>query len=182
MNNISRPLLKFGHENGDPIERRNLFCRVSGEGWSRLEVTVAKSPIGFIREILMTWSAPFAVVYELETSLDPNFPAGRYQSDWLENFEELDALLIKNWDFFEQDGRHNIWIADSQAPRQIIYDQHEIIYIYGAENTLDLTLLERGFSDEAPEIPFPHTHFYHPQFDDAFEALMKDHVWGYADE
>ena len=181
MSNKVGSLLKFGHEVGDPIERRDAFCRVSGEGWSRLEVTVAKSPIAFIREILMTWSAPFAVVYELETSRDPIFPVGRYQSDWFEDFDELDALLIKNWDFFEQDGRHNIWIADSQAPRQIIYDQHEVIYIYGAENNLGLTLLERGFSDEAPDIPFPHRHFYHPQFDDAFEALMTDNEWRYID-
>jgi len=36
-----------------------IFCVISGEDWSRLEVTVAKSPIAFIREILMTWSAPF---------------------------------------------------------------------------------------------------------------------------
>ena len=125
---------------------------------------------------------PLAIVYELEASRNSAWPEGRYQSLWMDDFDELDALLIENWDFFEQDGRHNIWFASAENPKQIIYDQHEIIYIYGAEDDLLPKLKQEGFSEGEAKIPSPHLHCFHPQFDDAFESLMTGYEWSYSQQ
>ena len=129
-----------------------------------------------MREIVQRWEPPYTLLYELEASRHSEWQDGRYQSEWMD-FDTLENLLIEGWDFFEQDGRHNIWIASADPSFQIIYDQHEILYVYGEGDDLLAEFVERGFSTLAPKIPEPHMHMYHREFDASFDALMASQDW-----
>lgn len=173
----SDTLLKFSHPDGCPILREDRFHVEPANGQrARFMVTTGASPIRMIRDIVRNWSPPFVILYVLIVTRSEMEPA-RYQSPWLDDIQSVDAFLVRFGNFFEQDARHALWIFASDEGLQIVYDRHELISVYGDNERVGALLEERGFVVGEANIPVPHAHHYHAQFDEDFAALMGWWQW-----
>ena len=69
-------------------------------------------------------------------------------------------ILDKFNDYFEKDGRHHIWIGSIKTKQLAVYDNHNLIYIYGDVSKNQKKLNDLGFKEGAVKIPAPHSHRY----------------------
>lgn len=106
--------------------------------------------------------------------------AGRYQSPTIEDFNDFREFLSRFKPFFEGDGRHQVWIAAPDQRQQIVYDRHEILYVYGDLKKTEDILVEAGFERSTIRISAPHTHHYNASFDSALADLMNWWDWKYS--
>jgi hypothetical protein len=60
---------------------------------------------------------------------------------------------------------------------QLIYSQHNIIYAYGPLDEFERLLIRRDFVMSDFEIPAPHVHYYHNQFDPVGRDILASAVW-----
>ena len=170
-------LLKFGHPNGQPVLRENRFHAEPANGQrARLVITTEDSPVSLMRDIVRNWPAPFVILYALIVTRSDVEPA-RYQSPWLDDIQSVDAFLTRFQNFFEQDARHAVWVSAPDHGLQIVYDRHELLFVYGDGERVGELLEERGFANGQAQVPVPHAHHYHAQFDQDFAALMDWWQW-----
>jgi len=105
------------------------------------------------------------------------YEAARYGSPPVDDFEDLRLFLFQFQEFFEDDARHNLWVCAPRSKQQIIYDRHEILYVYGDDGRFLSMLLERDFSQARPLIPASHCHHYHHEFTSLHTELMEFWDW-----
>ena len=85
--------------------------------------------------------------------------------------------MYEHQEYFEQDGRHHIWVASTLNEGQFIFDHHNFVYGYGDVDRYIEVAKSLGFSQGTLEIPCPHTHNYHHEYDDEEESLLKQFEW-----
>ena len=119
---------------------------------------------------------PFAVLYVLLVPRGGS-EAGRYQSPWL-NRDELNEMFDRHADFWEQDGRHHVWLHSATDEATLVYDQHNVIFAYGPLDEY-VALLEAAGYKEASELDFPapHGHCFHVEFDEMERELASSPGW-----
>lgn len=104
--------------------------------------------------------------------------AGRYQTENPVSKKEAEEFLKSFKEYFENDGRHDIWIASMSGSEQLVYDRHNIIYAYGPLPEYEDILLARGLRKvEFVRFPKPHTHNYHAAFDHDELNLLRRWRW-----
>lgn len=171
------PSLKFGrggeeHESfryGNTFERQGTgsACRLligpSG-GHCRLAVALAES-----------LPEPLRLLYVLVVPRRGDHEPGRYESPDLTR-EDLSSFVAGHQRFLESDGRHHLWIAHPGAGL-VVYDRHEVLFAYGPVDAYLDTLKADGLTEGAVEVPSPHWHVYHPEFDDEEAALLRRWQW-----
>ena len=59
----------------------------------------------------------------------------------------------------------------------IIFDKHNLLYAYGSIDLKRSELLACGYAECTIELPFPHTHYFHPSLDDDFDAVLEWFPW-----
>jgi hypothetical protein len=96
---------------------------------------------------------------------------GRYESPPLA-LVDVQIFVEQFHDFLTNDARHEFWIGSTNNAGLLVYDDHGITYAYGPlddfERSLDLRGLKPGFF----EIPVPHTHHFHGQYDEVADQLL----------
>ena len=105
-----------------------------------------------------------------------NHETGRYESRPLD-FQALKALFVKNRDFFEGDGRHQVWIGSPRGEGTLVYDHRNVIYAYGDLAAYEQVLERRHYSPGSVAIPFPHQHRENEKWDAALDRLLHDLDW-----
>jgi hypothetical protein len=104
--------------------------------------------------------------------------AGRYESVRDASFDQVQTFLNDFREFLEGDARHHLWIYSSADQSLLVYDKHNVIYVYGpleeAGKLLDALGLEQT---EAVAFPFPHSHWYHDRFDGEDQRLLNYWEW-----
>ena len=171
--------MKFSDAMSSPVDRANTWELVTGNGWSRLHIATSDSRVDLMLELANEWSPPFFVLWE-HVVPRTDHPAGQYQSPLIENLPELKVFLGRYRNLFEGDGRQNIWLAAPDENRQVIYDRHEILYVYGDDQRVANHLKERGFEQKKIEIPAPHAHHYNEEFDTTIADLMSYWDWSHS--
>lgn len=144
--------------------------------WSRIVIGARSSEIGLILDLCESLSKPFGVLWVLLGSR-VGHAAGRYQSPYPVDHEQLSLFLYNFQDFFEQDGRHHLWITSTTGEGQFVFDNHNIMYAYGDLLLYEKKLIERGFVPGRIQIPAPHCHNYHAVFDGPEKEVMKYWDW-----
>ena len=92
------------------------------------------------------------------------------QSDELSR-AEVDALFAHFGDFWDSDGRHNVWVRSSDDG-MLVYDRHNLIYAYGPLPRFESALRKLGYTTTASvTLNFVHQHSYHQEFDDLERQL-----------
>lgn len=171
--------MKFTDMMGSPVDRRNIWELITGNGWSRLVITTSDSPVDLMMELVDEWSPPFFVLF-VHIVPRTDHEAGRYQSPPVEDLSVLKLFLGRYRNLFEGDGRQCIWVAAPDENRQIIYDRHEILYVYGDDQRVASRLRKRGFEQDKIEIPVPHEHHYNAEFDATVGDLMSCWEWSHS--
>ena len=119
---------------------------------------------------------PFAALWVLRVSRG-RADQGRYQSPFLALTELLTALEPFQ-SFLSQDGRSQLWLHSSEARATLVWDQHDLLYLYGPLGAFRTALVRAGLREAEPVvIDFHHGHHYHPEFDDAEESMASLFEW-----
>ncbi len=168
--------MKLTDPSGAPVQRGDLWDRDSGDGWSRLRITTAGSPVDLMIELTEDWLPPFYVLY-VHVAPRTSHQAGRYQSPPLATWSELRWFLDRFRDLLEHDARQNLWIAAPEDERQIIYDRHEVVYAYGDDERVLAELERLGFEQGRIQVPEAHQHHYHLEYDARATELMRCWDW-----
>ena len=160
------PFAKFfgsDQDNSVPYDYGNQWHRETHDSWSRITIGPTSRHIALLLELVKVLPPPYGILWILvhpSSGLNP----GRYQSPLIEELEDLELLLWRYQEFFEQDGRHHIWVMSPHTGAQLIYDNHNLIYAYGPLDDFASVLQSEGLTEvDCPIlIPSPHGHNYNP--------------------
>ncbi|MCM8528159.1 MAG: hypothetical protein NE327_16675 [Lentisphaeraceae bacterium] len=170
---------KLGHLYGNddiPHEYGQIFTYDIYPNYERLTVASDKKQIHLLLQLVKGLSENFGILYVL-SSPRLGHPAARYQSDNPCNYEELELFLYTFQEYFEEDGRHNLWIFCLDDDSQVIYDKHNIIYCYGDIEKFKNEINQNGYTEKEVNIPSPHSHYYHPEHDKNEDEIMEYWEW-----
>lgn len=173
-------LFKLGVRQGEalvPHAHSHAYRREHDEsGPPRIVAAPDRDHVGLLMELARTLPEPFHVIYVL-LSMRTLRPPGRYQTTRPASREALEAFLGAHRAFLEQDGRHHLWIGSAAEPSTLVYDQHQLLTLYGRLDEY-LPVLRRAGMGEGPVIvPPDHRHASHDQFDAAEHALLGWWAW-----
>lgn len=168
---------KFGWmpEDEQRYEYANIFASERTSGPERLVIAPSANHVSILIDLLQLTPEPLGILYVLVVPRGGS-EAGRYQTANPVAREEAVGFLRNFSDYFENDGRHDIWVASMGGSSQLIYDRHNVIYAYGPLREYEKVLLSRGLKKvDHVRFPSPHTHNYHAAFDrDEIDVL---HYW-----
>lgn len=153
-----------------------VFFREETTGEDRLKIAASGNGAQLMLRLSRLLRDPFAMLYVLLVPRGGS-EEGRYQSPWL-NRDELADVFSRYADFWEQDGRHHVWLHSTTDQATLVYDQHNVIYAYGPLEEYVALLKAEGFR-EAGELnfPAPHGHRYHVEFDAMERELASSPGW-----
>ena len=146
------------------------------QGPARLVAAPDRDQIGLLIELSRTLPEPFIIVYVL-LSMRTLRPPGRYQSTRPVSRADLEAFLGTYRDFLEQDGRHHLWIGSAEEPSTLVYDQHEVLYLYGRLDAYATVLRSAGMDEGPVVLPPEHRHDSFDEFDATEQRLMSHLAW-----
>lgn len=141
----------------------------------RVVAAVSEDQTEVALRLMTAIDAPFLLLWVLHTPRGGSRP-GRYQSPPL-NADELEDVLRRYADLFEQDGRSDLWIHSRTPAVTIALDRHDLLYAYGPQDAFIDMLHAMHFSEGHASIPSPHAHEYHPDFDELERALARELEW-----
>jgi hypothetical protein len=103
---------------------------------------------------------------------------GKYQSVKTLSWDELERFCKKYTDYLETDARHNLGIRDNETKDTVIYDNHNVLYVFGnLEEKIEI-LENNGYKKvDKIVIPKPHSHFFNTANDDNELEIIKNNEW-----
>lgn len=147
-----------------------------GPGPARLVAAPDRDQVGLLIDLARTLPEPFHVVYVL-LSMRTLRPPGRYQASRPLPRRELEALLGRFRAFLEQDGRHHLWIGSAAEPSTLVYDHHQLLYLYGPLDAYQGVLRAAGMGEGPVVLPAAHRHESHDALDGEEQALLGALDW-----
>ncbi|MGI8964975.1 MAG: hypothetical protein ACR2H1_02685 [Limisphaerales bacterium] len=156
----------------------NEFCfEKMSSGDQKICVTTSGGYVDLILSLAATLPEPFFILYVLILSRKAENQAARYQSKEVTR-AELQTFFEKFEDYFDNDGRHHVWVHSPASSTTLVYDNHNVIYAYGSLETFSTVLQNNGFKlVEATQKLGPHGHCYNREFDSCENDLMKYWQW-----
>ncbi|MEQ1824047.1 MAG: hypothetical protein ABL949_16175 [Fimbriimonadaceae bacterium] len=144
--------------------------------FKRLIVGPSEDPIGIAIECAQLLQGPFRFSYVLAEPVPiEGYSMGRFEMLATLEISDLEGVLRNNKRFFELDARHHLWIAGKDGV--IVYDQHDVLFLYGPLLEFEKVLLARGLTPGPVEFPYPHTHYYHDEFNPNMIELLGSGDW-----
>ncbi len=156
-------------------EYQDVFSIEKTPRLERLVIAPSANQVSLMLELLRVMPEPYGILYVLGV---PRSEAGRYQAEDFKPRNETEGFLNRFKEFFENDGRHHIWIASPPGPDTLVYDRHNVIYAYGQLPEFERIVLAHGLSRvEEIKFPSPHTHHYNEAFDRDEKDLLRCWPW-----
>lgn len=140
----------------------------------RLKIGAA-DPLIVFRWLAKELVPPLDLVYLLHTSRCEQ-PLGRYQSPPLDA-PDLADFLNEFGEFLSTDARHDLWLHSRRPDATLVWDRHDLIYAYGPLVRFAEILRELKLSASPVQIPVPHSHHYHEDFDAEELRLLQYLEW-----
>ena len=145
--------------------------------WSRVKAAIPREQIPQILQIARAWKeTSFGILYVLKSPRLDHEPA-RYQSASPCDFEELRVFLFSFQNYFEQDARHELWVIGISSGKQVVYDEHNLLYIYGMDEECKKLFAREGLAEGAISIPAAHSHNFHSELDSFEDKIFKYWEW-----
>jgi len=169
--------LGLGEEGSEPFTGSHAFLHEpESHGPPRIVAEPDRDQVGLLIDLSRTLPAPFHLVYVALATRGLR-PTGRYQSMQPLSREELEGFLSRFRPFLERDGRHHLWIGSAEEPSTLVYDQHQLLLLYGRLEAYVPVLRAAGM-DEGP-VPRPerHRHLVHEVFDATENDLLGSRGW-----
>lgn len=153
----------------------NIYHIEKNSNCERIHLGLNKSHIDTILSLIAALTGPFYILYVLHTPRAKN-EAGRYQSQEL-SYEEISYLLNRFKVFLEKDARHDIWIHSHITNTTIVYDRHNLIYLYGFTEKHIKAIVEKEVRKGNISIPYPHEHYYNAEYDNFETEIINEYQW-----
>lgn len=153
----------------------NVYTVEQSSNYKRIVVGLAQNHIDTIRDLIAVLNGSFYMLYVLHTPRTGNEP-GRYQSEVL-TYDEISTILNHFKSFFENDSRHDVWLHSPITNTTIVYDRHNLIYLYDFTDERVHIIEKRGLKKELVNIPYPHVHCYNPECDSFESKLINEYKW-----
>jgi hypothetical protein len=158
-------------------EYQDVFSVEKTSRLQRLVFAPSTNQVSLMLELLRVMPEPYGILYVLVVPRS-EVEAGRYQAAGFKSRIETEGFLSRFKDFFENDGRHHIWIASPPGADTLVYDRHNVIYAYGRLPEFETIARNRGLLQvEAVKFPWPHTHHYNDAFDRDGGELLRYWPW-----
>ncbi|MBS1701471.1 MAG: hypothetical protein JST12_07410 [Armatimonadetes bacterium] len=158
-----------------PVTYLNCFQKQSISGVCRILAATAGSTTQLLTDLLDFFPGPYRMAYLLVTPPE-GFEPMKYEVTGLDKSQIVD-LFGRFRGFLESDARHHLWIHAEGGGGTLICDEHDWIYVYGNLGAVEEFLIERGFGEEMPTIPFPHLHNESSANDPDMQALLAFFDW-----
>ena len=129
-------------------------------------------------EMLNLLSEPIFILYVLHTSRGEG-EVGRYQSPLLQK-AEVESFVNRYLNYLSSDSRFDIWLHSPNEKITIVWERHNLIYIYGQSNKYLELLKSNGFCAGNPNMNFPHQHYYRSEFDAQAKAILSEYSWSFS--
>ena len=159
-----------------PYRYSNCWDIEKTSGPERLVIGPESRQVELLLKLTQTLAEPFGILYVLLVSRNDHEPA-RYQSPYPCDRGEMESFFRSFTDFFESDGRHHIWVTSLPDSSTLVYDQHNVIYAYGALPEFERVLHNQGLNRGAVGFPVPHSHHYNAEFDEEEQRLLDYWAW-----
>ena len=180
---MARPKFGIPHSSGE-VSRHdygNLYFHEPSGDSGRLVIGPTGSQVQLLESLAETFQPQeYFVLYILLVSHSGN-NLGRYQSPLIRNFYALKKFTSTFRLFFENDGRHHIWIASPISPQTLVYDQHDVIFAYGDLEAYEDVLKKNDYTCKDFWFPSPHAHGYDPANGDTEDVLLEFFDWQHFD-
>ena len=170
--------VKLEHRVGSawlPFQYGNTFVREEVDGAPRLRIGARGGHAQLLLHCAARLTPPYALLYVLHTSRG-GAQLGRYQSPPLDG-PELEAFLQRFGAFLAGDARHDLWLHSLPDDVTLVWDRHDLVFAYGALSALTEVLEAGGLREGWPEVPVPHVHHYHAEWDRAERELLQALDW-----
>ena len=139
---------------------------------SRIVAWLDREPVDVIQALLTELNPPFFLLYVLVVPRSASEP-GRYESCRAYDAHEVIGFLEVYREFLEQDGRHHFWIGSTDGSGRIVYDRHQMLFLYGNLHAFEQRLTRAGYQPAwLPQLG-EHVHFYHAEFDDCERQIVE---------
>ena len=156
-------------------EYPDVYAVEKTSGPQRLVIAPSGKHISILIELLHVMPEPFGILYVLVVPRGGS-KAGRYETVDPVSQDQAEDFLNRFSQYFEEDGRHDIWLASTSGSGQLVYDRHNVIHAYGPLLEFEKVASGHGLAKvEFVRFPSPHTHNYHAACDP--EAREVLHYW-----
>jgi hypothetical protein len=154
----------------------NTYSREHTTGADRLRIAPSGDHADLVLALASGFTSEFKILYVLHTPRGGSRP-GRYESAAVGE-SQLAAFFKRFGAFFAGDGRHDIWVHAADDSSTIVWDRHDLLYAYGPLPDFE-AVLERYELRPGPavQIPSPHSHTYHAEWDAAERELVHVFDW-----
>lgn len=156
----------------------NIYQAQKTVNFSRLCIGSKSGEIRLLLALAKLLAEPFYVLYVLVVPRG-EAKAGRYQSVEL-SYEELKVFLENFTEFFEHDGRMNLWIKERDGQGLLVFDRHNYVYAYGDLNSYQKILISDAYSEGEFMFSVLHTHYYHEEYDAHARGVIDYFDWSYS--
>jgi len=164
----------FAVGNAAPYRHPKVWVREEADDGERLRIGAGIGTIELLSDLAELLREPlFLQVVMREPQVGE---AGRLESVALTH-PELTRFTRRFGDLFADDARAQLWIGELDGIGLLGLDEHDLIYAYGALDTFERALRERGYTTGDPEVPDPHMHGTSKQFDKLEEDLRQLWTW-----
>lgn len=158
------------------FEYGNVFSRERTSGSERLRIGVAEAQLQCVLLLAGTLAGPYKLLYVLHTTRT-GAPLGRYEGPEMDN-QEVEEFFHSFGRFLDDDARHDLWLHSRKENATIVLDRHNLIYAYGPLDGFERALVNAGVQRGAlPQVPDPHVHRYHAEYDDSERAILQALPW-----
>jgi hypothetical protein len=170
---------KFGADKGGTEVEffyNNIWCVEKYPDYERITIAPYDNQVELMLDILKSFPPPYWCLYVLIVSRTDQ-KCGRYQCPYPMVYNEIYNFGMKYKDYFETDGRHHIWMGSAKSKQLLVYDHHNVIYVYEDILNSSKYLREKSFIEETVKFPVPHMHNYNKSNDDKEISILKHYKW-----
>lgn len=148
-------------------------------GMPRITATVPFGEVSVIQSLIRDLDEPIFLLYVLHTTRGEG-PVGRYLSGELTR-EATGRFLKRFAVYFRADARFDLWLHFAHNQATVVWDRHNLLYLYGPIVQFEHQLVGLGFQAGNPNLDFAHAHHYRPEFDAEAHELMEYFDWRFSD-
>ncbi len=136
----------------------------------RILATVSAGHVDLVLKLVSNLPPPYEILYALLAADEDS--EGRYVWPSKLDFGAVSRFMNRYRDFFEQDARHDVWIRSEANEAQVVYDHHNVLYLYGERELFEGILVAEGLTPGSCEIPYPHFHNFKKEFDGDQDEIL----------
>jgi hypothetical protein len=148
----------------------------TSDGGERLVIGPADAHIDLLAKLAECLPEPLRILYVLVVPRSEDAAAARYEAPDELSRQDLCLFLREFSEFLEFDGRHHLWVVNPDHGT-IVYDRHNILYAYGPLDCFTGTLDAQGLRRGQVDVPGPHWHRYHREYDEMQRRLLGRWAW-----